>query len=152
MCHAMSVLGKILSPVATTAESLYVFPFRGHFHSTSQNTVTIYCFNEGNRVCISSSCPVISGIARCFTFGGSRKRVLHDPAIKPRSDLSKEQYMKKEEQTTVNHFHEKLLKLKDLMKTKVNTWSLKRTIISFRHMHSCKFVGALTLCLHNTCL
>ncbi|XP_039007020.1 uncharacterized protein YpgQ isoform X1 [Hibiscus syriacus] len=59
------------------------------------------------------------GIARCFTFGGNRNRVLHDPTILPRSDLSKEQYMKKEEQTTVNHFHEKLLKLKDLMKTKV---------------------------------
>lgn len=58
------------------------------------------------------------GIARCFTFGGSRNRVLHDPNIQPRSDLSKDQYMKKEEQTTVNHFHEKLLKLKDLMKTK----------------------------------
>ncbi|XP_050232687.1 uncharacterized protein LOC126681241 [Mercurialis annua] len=58
------------------------------------------------------------GIARCFTFGGSRNRVLHDPAVLPRLDLSKEQYMKKEEQTTVNHFHEKLLKLKDLMKTK----------------------------------
>ncbi|KAH0698592.1 hypothetical protein KY284_012807 [Solanum tuberosum] len=58
------------------------------------------------------------GIARCFTFGGSRHRVLHDPRIEPRSDLSKENYMNKEEQTTVNHFHEKLLKLKDLMKTK----------------------------------
>ncbi|XP_061991040.1 uncharacterized protein LOC133709343 [Rosa rugosa] len=58
------------------------------------------------------------GIARCFTFGGSRNRVLHDPNIQPRSGLSKEKYMKKEEQTTVNHFHEKLLKLKDLMKTK----------------------------------
>ncbi|XP_057961652.1 uncharacterized protein LOC131153394 isoform X2 [Malania oleifera] len=58
------------------------------------------------------------GIARCFTFGGSRNRVLHDPAILPRLHLSKEQYMKKQEQTTVNHFHEKLLKIKDLMKTK----------------------------------
>lgn len=66
-----------------------------------------------------NSCSLISGIARCFTFGGNRNRVLHDPAIQPRSDLSKDQYMKKEEQTTVNHFHEKLLKLKDLMKTKV---------------------------------
>lgn len=61
------------------------------------------------------------GIARCFTFGGSKKRSLHDPAILPRSDLSKEQYMNKEEQTTINHFHEKLLKLKDMMKTKVHT-------------------------------
>ncbi|KAJ0098970.1 hypothetical protein Patl1_20477 [Pistacia atlantica] len=59
------------------------------------------------------------GIARCFTFGGSRNILLHDPAVQPRSDFSKDQYMKKEEQTTVNHFHEKLLKLKDLMKTKV---------------------------------
>ncbi|KAG4966902.1 hypothetical protein AAZX31_12G024900 [Glycine max] len=58
------------------------------------------------------------GIARCFTFGGSRKRLLHDPAILPRSDLSRQQYMNKEEQTTINHFHEKLLKLKDMMKTK----------------------------------
>ncbi|XP_026404381.1 uncharacterized protein LOC113299560 [Papaver somniferum] len=58
------------------------------------------------------------GIARCFTFGGSRSRVLHDPNIHPRLHLSKGQYMNKTEQTTVNHFHEKLLKLKDLMKTK----------------------------------
>ncbi|KAK3030565.1 hypothetical protein RJ639_039443 [Escallonia herrerae] len=58
------------------------------------------------------------GIARCFTFGGSRNRVLHNPTVLPRSDLSKEQYMNKDEQTTVNHFHEKLLKLKNLMKTK----------------------------------
>ncbi|KAI3982892.1 hypothetical protein MKX01_010375 [Papaver californicum] len=58
------------------------------------------------------------GIARCFAFGGSRSHVLHDPNIHPRLDLSKGQYMNKAEQTTINHFHEKLLKLKDLMKTK----------------------------------
>ncbi|CAN8292898.1 unnamed protein product [Cochlearia groenlandica] len=57
------------------------------------------------------------GIARCFTFGGSRNRVLHEPEIKPRTELTKEQYMKREEQTTINHFHEKLFKLKKLMKT-----------------------------------
>ncbi|KAH0877736.1 hypothetical protein HID58_065130 [Brassica napus] len=60
---------------------------------------------------------LLDRIARCFTFGGSRNRVLHDPEIKPRTELTKEQYMKKEEQTTINHFHEKLLKLKKLMKT-----------------------------------
>ncbi|CAA6655750.1 unnamed protein product [Spirodela intermedia] len=49
------------------------------------------------------------GIARCFTFGGSKNRPLHDPSIPPRTD---------ERQPSINHFHEKLLKLKDLMKTK----------------------------------
>ncbi|GMH11914.1 hypothetical protein Nepgr_013755 [Nepenthes gracilis] len=58
------------------------------------------------------------GIARCFTFGGSKDMVLHDPAVKPRSEMSKVEYMQKDRQTTLNHFHEKLLKLKDLMKTK----------------------------------
>lgn len=58
------------------------------------------------------------GIARCLTFGGSRNRVLHDPEVKARRNLSKEEYIKKDgKQTTLNHFHEKLLKLKHLMKT-----------------------------------
>lgn len=55
------------------------------------------------------------GIARCFTFGGSRNRVLHNPAILPRTDLTKESYVGTS--TTINHFYEKLLLLKDLMKT-----------------------------------
>lgn len=75
------------------------------------------------------------GIARCFTFGGNRNRVLHDPQIKPRSDLSKEKYMNKDDQTTVNHFHEKLLKLKDLMKTKAGRKRAER-----RHMFMEEFL------------
>jgi uncharacterized protein len=59
-----------------------------------------------------------AGIARCFTYGGSKKNTLHDPKILPRDNLSKEKYMSKDEkQTSINHFHEKLFKLKDMMKT-----------------------------------
>lgn len=63
----------------------------------------------------------ISGIARCFVYGGSKNHTLHDPQVLPRQDLSKAKYMSKDEkQTSINHFYEKLFKLKDLMKTKVN--------------------------------
>ncbi|XBJ16595.1 hypothetical protein VPH35_008188 [Triticum aestivum] len=58
------------------------------------------------------------GVARCFTYGGSKNSALHDPNVLPRDNLSKEKYMSKEEkQTSINHFHEKLFKLKDMMKT-----------------------------------
>lgn len=56
------------------------------------------------------------GIARAFTYGGYKNRVLYDPAIAPVLNMSKEAY-KSSEAPTVNHFYEKLLLLKDLMKT-----------------------------------
>ncbi|KAH7284017.1 hypothetical protein KP509_34G035800 [Ceratopteris richardii] len=58
------------------------------------------------------------GIARCFTFGGSRGHPIHDPNVPPRINLTKDEYVKQGGKTTsLNHFYEKLLKLKDLMKT-----------------------------------
>jgi uncharacterized protein len=48
-----------------------------------------------------------------LTFGGSRHRVLYDPDVPPRESLSKEAYMSASHQaTTINHFYEKLLKIK----------------------------------------
>lgn len=84
---------------------------------TNVTSILFYCYLPA-ALDFKSLLP--SGIARCFTFGGNRNRVLHDPSIHPRSDLSKEQYIDKDKQTTINHFHEKLLKLKDLMKTQVH--------------------------------
>lgn len=56
------------------------------------------------------------GIARAFTYGGYKNRVLYDPQIPADLDMSKEAY-KNSTAPTINHFYEKLLRLKDLMKT-----------------------------------
>lgn len=57
------------------------------------------------------------GIARAFNYGGFKNRVLYNPEIAPKLNMTKEEY-KNSEGTTLNHFYEKLLLLKDRMNTK----------------------------------
>jgi uncharacterized protein len=57
------------------------------------------------------------GIARCFNYGGFKNRTLFDPSIKPKLDITKEEY-KTSAAPTINHFYEKLLLLSDKMNTK----------------------------------
>lgn len=56
------------------------------------------------------------GVARAFAFGGSRGRALHDPDEAPQQYASKEAYHASGS-STINHFHEKLLSLRDRMNT-----------------------------------
>lgn len=56
------------------------------------------------------------GIARTFAYGGSKGRIMYDPKKKPMETMNSRQYFASES-TTINHFYEKLLKLKDLMNT-----------------------------------
>lgn len=56
------------------------------------------------------------GIARAFAYGGNKNRPIFEPDVKPTLHDSFEQYTK-DKSHTINHFHEKLLLLKDRLHT-----------------------------------
>ena len=56
------------------------------------------------------------GIGRVFAYGGSKGREMYNPDLKPEKHISFEQY-KKSQGSSINHFYEKLLLLKELMNT-----------------------------------
>ncbi len=62
------------------------------------------------------------GIIRSITWGAAKKRPLHNPAVPPRLNMNEEEYVKRTidptQETTINHFYEKLLLLKGHMHTK----------------------------------
>jgi uncharacterized protein len=57
------------------------------------------------------------GVARVFAYGGVKGREIYNPKIKAKKHKSFEAY-KNANGTSINHFYEKLLLLKDLMNTK----------------------------------
>ncbi|MEW4429185.1 HD domain-containing protein [Paenibacillus pabuli] len=74
------------------------------------------------------------GIARTFAFAGARGREMYDPSLPPREQMTREEY-RNGRSTTINHFYEKLFKLKDLMNT-----SYGRELAEQRHAFMVEFV------------
>ncbi|WP_276356141.1 HD domain-containing protein [Cohnella caldifontis] len=68
-------------------------------------------------------------IARTFVYAGWKGDMMHDPDLPPRERMTPEEY-RRGRSTAINHFHEKLLKLKDLMNTKT-----ARRIAEERHAY-----------------
>jgi uncharacterized protein len=69
------------------------------------------------------------GIARAFAYGGKKGQLIYDPSINVREEMSLEEY-RKGKSTSIHHFYEKLLKLKDLL----NTESAKKMAESRQQM------------------
>jgi uncharacterized protein len=74
------------------------------------------------------------GIGRAFAYGGAKGRLIYDPDVKPREHCTAESYLK-DGGTTINHFYEKLLLLKDRMNTATG-----RTIAEKRHQYMEEFL------------
>lgn len=57
------------------------------------------------------------GITRAIYYGGAHHEKIYDPAIKPRQHMSRAEYCNLADETIINHFYEKILKLKDMLQT-----------------------------------
>ena len=77
------------------------------------------------------------GIARCFTFGGSRGRPLFTPDAFPKTEYTQAEYLSRSGHSA-NHFFDKLLKLKDKMYTDAG-----RTEAQKRHLFMKQYLEQL---------
>lgn len=100
-----SDIEKIISIIKTMS-------FKGGVVDSTQNSIEGKIVQDADRLDAIGAI----GIARTFAYGGSKHRPIYDPSIKPVDFISLDQ-VKNKENHTINHFYEKLLKLKDLMNT-----------------------------------
>ena len=98
-------INKIITIIKTMS-------FKGGVVNSTQNTIEGMIVQDADRLDAIGAI----GIARTFAYGGSKNRPIYDPNIAPLNFTSLEE-VKNAENHTINHFYEKLLKLKDLMNT-----------------------------------
>lgn len=93
-------------------EIIQTMSFKGGVVDSTQHTIEGKVVQDADRLDAIGAI----GIARTFAYGGSKNRLMYDPTIQP-IDFKSLDEVKNAENHTINHFYEKLLKLKYLMNT-----------------------------------
>ncbi len=86
--------------------------FKGGFAQDQISTIEFQIVQDADRLDAIGAI----GIARAFNYGGFKNRPIHLPE-KPLQEYQDSKAYHKSDAPTINHFYEKLLKLKDLMNT-----------------------------------
>ena len=109
--------------ISKIADIIKTLSFKGGTQSSYQQTIEGKVVQDADRLDAIGAI----GIARTFAYGGFKGREIYSPDLSPETYSDFEEY-KNSKGTTINHFYEKLLLLKDLMNTETG-----KTIAKQRH-------------------
>lgn len=123
--------GAPRSVIEPVVEIVATISFKGAGVKNAMRSLEGKCVQDADRLDALGAI----GIARCFAYGGHAGRLIHDPGVAPVLHATAEAY-KAARGTSLNHFHEKLLLLKDRMNTPSG-----RALAEERHRFMEDFVG-----------
>ena len=86
--------------------------YKGGFSQDQISTIEFHIVQDADRLDAIGAV----GIARAFNYGGFKNRPIYNPEMPLQENKDSKAYHKSDA-PTINHFYEKLLKLKDLMNT-----------------------------------
>lgn len=107
--ETLDVDDEIIEKVAYIVKNV---SFKGAGEKNEMNTLEGMIVQDADRLDAIGAI----GIGRAFAYGGNKNREMYNPEINPENHVDFQAY-KKSKGTTINHFYEKLLLLKDRMNT-----------------------------------